>query len=562
MAARGKEKQDFLKRMADLAAEVRERIAAEVEGFDPDPRARAERVRRQRADILFFGQTYFPHKVKGAPSRFHESFTARMLTVADDPEGGARELWKAPRGNAKTTWGEIYVIWLVVNRLKHFGVFLSDSLDQAAAMLESVKAELDTNPRLAADFPDACGQGPVWQFVEVVTRQGIKLKAGGARKRLRGFRHGAYRPDLVWCDDLENDENVKSPEQRQKLEDWLDKAVEPLGPPDGSMDLWYVGTVLHHDAVINRKARNPMWRETRFQAVIREPDRRDLWERWEQTLRNHGRDAARAFYDTHEAELLAGSEVLWPEVQPLVALMERKVRIGAAAFASEYQNDPVNADDQIFTQLHYWVERVAILREWAHFGAVDPSLGKNNKGRDPSAILVGAKDVANGRLFVLEALIRRRVPDRIITDVIELQREYACLLWAFETVQFQEFLRTELIKRSVAAACPVPARAVTPHTDKTLRIESLQPYVDGGLILLHPSQKVLIEQLTHFPNADHDDGPDGLHMLWTLAMGSGAAAGANADEPPPERGRDGLSDLALRFAGGPRRLLGGLIRRG
>ncbi|WP_260331237.1 hypothetical protein [Pseudomonas aeruginosa] len=39
----------------------------------------------------------------------------------------------------------------------------------------------------------------------------------------------------------------------------------------------------------------------------------------------------------------------------------------------------------------------------------------------------------------------------------------------------------------------------------------------NGLIRLHPSQTVLEQQLRHFPAADHDDGPDALHMLWMLA---------------------------------------------
>jgi len=56
-----------------------------------------------------------------------------------------------------------------------------------------------------------------------------------------------------------------------------------------------------------------------------------------------------------------------------------------------------------------------------------------------------------------------------------------------------------------------------------LRIESLQPHIANGLILLHRSQSTLESQLRHFPKADHDDGPDALEMLWRNAVDSSAA---------------------------------------
>jgi predicted phage terminase large subunit-like protein len=164
------------------------------------------------------------------------------------------------------------------------------------------------------------------------------------------------------------------------------------------------------------------------------------------------------------------------------------------------------------------------------FGAIDPSLGKAGASRDPSALLVGGLNRATGVLDVVEALIKKRLPDRIIEDAIALQREYRALLWAVETVQFQEFLRTELIKRAAAAGVPFPARAIQPHTDKLLRIESMQPHVKNGLIRLHPSQTTLVDQLRHFPKADHDDGPDALQMLWAIAT-SGLAAVGVASRP-------------------------------
>lgn len=120
--------------------------------------------------------------------------------------------------------------------------------------------------------------------------------------------------------------------------------------------------------------------------------------------------------------------------------------------------------------------------------------------------------------------------------------QYKCLIWAVEAVQFQEFLRSELVKRSAARGIPVPARAVTPHGDKVLRIESLQPHMANGLIRLHPSQHTLIDQLRHFPKADHDDGPDALHMLWQVAQMGAAATEGFRSIPRPARGM-GLNSL-------------------
>ena len=86
------------------------------------------------------------------------------------------------------------------------------------------------------------------------------------------------------------------------------------------------------------------------------------------------------------------------------------------------------------------------------------------------------------------------------------------------------------------AGIPFPARAVTPIADKLLRIESLQPHMANGLIRLHPSQGTLIDQLRHFPKADHDDGPDALHMLWALCT-SGFGASGVASRPRPQATR-------------------------
>jgi predicted phage terminase large subunit-like protein len=247
----------------------------------------------------------------------------------------------------------------------------------------------------------------------------------------------------------------------------------------------------------------------------------DLWEQWEELFINEGEAAADAFYAEHRADMDAGAVVSWPTVRPLLKLM--KIRAGDHhAFDCEYQNDPTNDEASFFQNMQYWVQPC---RDWIFFGSQDPSLGKKNKSRDPSATLVGGFDREHGKLSVVEAIVARRIPDLQITHIIDFQREYHCLVWGVESIQFQEFFRTELVKRSAAAGVPVPAVALTPHDDKALRIEALSPHVNNGLILFNQAHTVLNTQLRHWPEADHDDGPDALQMLWMLCLTRGQGFG-------------------------------------
>lgn len=514
-------RKSFLADLANLAAAFRARIEAEVTGFDPDPAECQKRRKAAHEDFGYFVGTYFPHYVRSPHrSRLHDYLFARLpeIVASDKSETDAIA---APRGEAKSTLvSQLFVLWCLVTGRKRYPVIVMDSIDQAYPMLEAIKAELEFNPRLQMDFPEVAGQGRVWQAGTIVTRNDAKVQVAGSGKKLRGLRHGPYRPDLAVLDDIENDEQVRNPDQRDKLQSWVSKTILPLGGAGAKFDVVYIGTILHYDSVLNRTLANRMWRTAKFKALLKWPDRMDLWERWEERLRNDGEDAADEYYQEHRDAMEAGAECSWA-ARPLLALMKIRARDGHDTFDSEYQNDPVAGDNAPFAKvITFWVNRLA---DWIFYGACDPSLGKAGASRDPSALLVGGFNRATGILDVVEAGIKKRLPDRIIEDVIAYQAEYRCLLWVIETVQFQAFLYSELVKRAAARGIPVPARGVQPIADKLLRIESLQPHMANGLIRLHPSQTTLIDQLRHFPKGDHDDGPDALQMLWmaaTTGMGS------------------------------------------
>ena len=529
---------EFLKSLAEYAAQLRQTIEAEADGFDASPAAIAER----RAKVLdpvngyeYFVNTYFPHYVRSSEkSELHEFLFSHLPEILQQPEG-INEADAAPRGEAKSTLvTRLFSLWTVITGAKKFIVIAMDSIDQAYPMLEAIKAELEFNPRLKTDFPEMCGQGRVWQAGTIVTASNVKIQVFGSGKKMRGMVHGAFRPDLAILDDIENDEMVRNPDQRDKLEMWLKQTVLPLGAVGTKFDVIYIGTILHYDSVLSRTLNNPFWSTRKFKAMKRWPDRMDLWDRWEELYRNDGAAVAEAFYQAHKDEMERGAQTSWA-ARGVLALMKIRARDGHATFDSEYQNDPVAGEAAPFANsLNFWVNRDS---DWIFYGACDPSLGKAGNSRDPSALCIGGYNRRTGVLDVVEALIKKRLPDKIISDIIELQRRYRCVLWGIETVQFQEFLKTELVKRGAAAGIPIPARGIKPSADKLLRIESLQPYMQNGQIRLHASQSTLIDQFRHFPMADHDDGPDAVHMLWGLVQSSATVGGYIA--VPREHGLSG-----------------------
>lgn len=116
-----------------------------------------------------------------------------------------------------------------------------------------------------------------------------------------------------------------------------------------------------------------------------------------------------------------GAIVSWL-ARPILALMKIRARDGHDAFDSEYQNDPTAGEDATFNNaIRYWHE---LPKDVVYFGAVDPSLGKHGASRDPSAIVIGAYHQETGTLFIVVADIKKRLPDKIISDIIRYQAQF------------------------------------------------------------------------------------------------------------------------------------------
>lgn len=492
-------------------------------------------------DMEFFGRAYFPHYFSKPSPEFHRELDAIWqqgvlkgrypLTAADTKMisrlPGTRRAVAAPRGHAKSTnltfKGTMHS---TLYGYKHYPIIISDSSEQAEGFLDNIRVEFEENSALLEDFGALAGS--VWRSNVLLTKTNIKIEAIGSGKKIRGRKHRNWRPDLIILDDVENDENVRTPEQRKKLKDWFDKAVSKCG--DDYTDIIYIGTLLHYDSLLAKTLSNPAYRSIKYKAVIRFSQADDLWQQWETIftdLSNDDRESeALAFFQAHKEAMLEGTQVLWEEKLSYYDLMVMRVSEGEASFNSEEQNEPINPDDCLFMEewFDYYNEAEVNFGDPAFdfFGFIDPSLGKTKRS-DFSAIVTLAKHKGSGYLYVVDADIERRHPDRIIADVLAKERwlrasfGHGYRKLGAETNQFQWFLKEELAKASAKAGLYLPIEEVQQTSDKVMRIQTLQPDVKNKYIKFNRRHKRLLEQLTQFPMGAHDDGPDALEGARSIA---------------------------------------------
>ena len=519
----------------------RVRILKDYEAGSPLTGKGGIRQRLGAIDMEFFGRAYFPHYFSRPSPEFHKELDAIWqqgvlkgqypITPAKIKEisrmNGTKRVAAAPRGHAKSTTltfkGTMHAI---VYGYKHYPIIISDSSEQAEGFLDNIRVEFEENEFLKEDFGDLTGK--VWRSNVLITSTNIKVEAIGSGKKIRGRKHRNWRPDLLVLDDIENDENVRTPEQRSKLENWFLKAVSKAG--DDYTDIVYIGTLLHYDSLLAKTLKNPGYKAIKYKAVISFSKADDLWKKWEDIYTdlsndNHEEDA-KAYFEANRKEMLEGTQVLWEEKLSYYDLMVMRVTEGEASFNSEEQNEPINPEDCIFNkewfEFYNDAEIVFNSKEYYFFGFVDPSLGKT-KHSDFSAIITMAKHKVSGYMYVMDADIERRHPDKIIADVLEkekwLRRDYGKGYKKFgaETVQFQWFLKEELAKASAKAGLYLPIEEVPQVSDKTMRVQTLQPDVKNHYIKFNKRHKLLLEQMEHFPMGAHDDGPDALEGCRTIA---------------------------------------------
>lgn len=477
------------------AAEVMTRLKAEVRPFEGDtPAKKQSRLKKGSLDPFFFFTQYLPHYFSHRFAPFHYELI-ELLGRRPDPGKGEVVVpvaVAAPREFAKTTITSFgYVLHQMLYKKRRFVIIASDTQDLASDLTGYIYLELLMNDRILADFGPQVKRGGAVD--DVATSSGVRLLARGRGQRIRGLKHRQYRPDLVILDDMENDTNVKNRRLTKDHLGWINEAVYPAVDPGGN--LFIIGTILH-----KKSALATMLGST-------EPPYVHYERRLYRALTEDGKS-------------------LWPERHPVDKLMRQKALMGAVAFNQEKMNQPMD-ESGLFQEewlRHYHPAEVKNL-SLTVAGFFDPSVGSGQTS-DYKAIITVGLDRREMIYYVLDAFIRRCSLDQALRAVYSRHKERPFTLFGVEDNVFQRLLIGELDRLGRELGVTLPTVGVTHHAAKEVRLTSLSPLIERGVIRFLPGQgdqDLLLEQLTAFPSpAVNDDGPDALEGAVSLLTGRGA----------------------------------------
>src|SRR3990167_1485487 len=205
-----------------------------------------------------------------------ESFAGLFLSVNYDVVSHNapfhREVWSmycsehpqcavaAPRGSAKSTnftlaYGLSVALW----REQSYIIVLGSSEEMAAESVGEFSFELHENDDIIREFniKRFITDTKTDLIVECQDGYQFRILGRGPGQKIRGRKWRGKRPGLLLFDDVEDDEQVETKEQRQKFLHWFFRAAKQCVRLDGKCRGH--GTILNEDSMLANLMKNPEW---------------------------------------------------------------------------------------------------------------------------------------------------------------------------------------------------------------------------------------------------------------------------------------------------------------
>lgn len=497
---------------------------------------KAYRKLRSEHDVLYFAYEYFSDTknpenennliplgvtYETAPD-FHIELCSKLDELGETPT--KKIAWSCPRGHGKSAYlSNIFPVHQVIFKKRHYILIVSETEKMSQRFVEWVADQLKFNEKLRSDYGEVLSPNKMSNESDniegFITHTSIKVQSASMGKQLRGARNGAYRPDLVILDDLESAKNTNTKELRDKNLHWFNSVIVPIGDITRTSYI-YMGTLVHSSGLLPEVLKRSDYDGKIYSAIVSEPDHPEMWEHLENMLKdvdNPNRlDEAKEYYAQNKEMMDKGVKTLWSERFTYFELMTIKVNVGSRAFASEYLNKPSDDETCIFKPdyfIYYDDKDLWDGNRKIHldvYGFWDIAIGKNSRS-DYNAITIIGRDNRTGVIYVLDTFAEKIPMHKALQVAMDMIIKWRPRVFGVETVQAQydmyRQLREMLMKSGIYNTRLL---AFNPKGKKEDRIEQLEPLVEGGYLRFKKSQRMLIEQLNMFPNADYDDLPDAL----------------------------------------------------
>jgi hypothetical protein len=452
---------------------------------------------------LLWGKAFFDHHFRLLTPYFHEKILSLCMTEM-------RLAVASPRGSAKTTIILfLYLIYSLCFKKRHFPLIVSNTFKKAAEALETIKSEFRHNEKLRENFPieiirDSYGDS-IFQHSDGF-RQRVLCKGAEQIGSVRGEKFGAYRPDLILVDDLEDDEMVKNPDRRRDLKDVYEEALMEAGEP-GVTQVIVDGTILHDDSLLAdlvAKDLYPQYRKIKYKA-------------------------------RYEYEGITYS--LWPERWTVHDLNEEE-KLNPSRFAKEKQNDPVSGMMSSIKRddFRYWTienNRAILFNKSsmvAHnydlmdcFAAISCDLAwEEKRSSDFSVIMPGF--LTPGSDLLIETYICKKGlrPSEIEEILFTMETRLRALTGTTVPIGFEKAKLEKVIRHLLRQAMKkrnhwLSFKDLEWITDKNERILSkLEPRYNQHSIYHRRGMGDYEHQLLRVPHGTHDDLPDAAQGLTQL----------------------------------------------
>ncbi len=227
---------------------------------DEAPPTIAEVVEMGAVNSEFFCRWFFPRTM-------HQESAPFLIAVWEDLESAARLVnLQVFRGGAKTTTLRMYSAKRIAYGLAHTILYIGKSEGHAIRSVKWLRRQIEFNRRFADTFQ--LKRGKKWQDIESEIVHGVDeypiwIMAMGITGSIRGILQEDFRPDLIVVDDVLDEENSATPEQRIKMEALIYGALkESLAPASESPDAKMVmlQTPLNKEDVSTKALSDDEWR--------------------------------------------------------------------------------------------------------------------------------------------------------------------------------------------------------------------------------------------------------------------------------------------------------------